>query len=233
MSWLLSALVLFGGLQAGAATATGTIDGRVTDLDGGRMIGVTVVLSSPALVAPRTVVTDQRGDFQIAGLAAGTYDVALSRPSFKTLRGRISLGASQRRAVRFQMDVGSLAEWVSVRAAGPVPPAVSAADQPGLPEPGTPVRIGGNVREPKKLRHVEPVYPAAALAAGAEGDVIIEAVIARDGTVDRARVVQGVPLLDDAALDAVRRWLYSATMLNGRPIEVVMNVRISFARREP
>ena len=82
MSWLLSALVLFGGLQAG--TATGTIDGRVTDLDGGRMIGVTVVLSSPVLAAPRTVVTYERGEFRIAELAAGTYDVALSRPPFKT-----------------------------------------------------------------------------------------------------------------------------------------------------
>jgi protein TonB len=94
------------------------------------------------------------------------------------------------------------------------------------------VRIGGNVREPKKLRHVAPIYPAAALAAGAEGDVIIEAVITRDGTVDRARIVQGVPLLDDAALDAVRQWLFSSTMLNDRPIEVLMNVRISFARQE-
>ena len=80
------------------------------------------------------------------------------------------------------------------------------------------------------VQRVDPIYPAAAIAAGAEGTVIIAAVIARDGTVQQARVVQGVPLLDAAALAAVRQWRYTPTLLNAVPVEVTMNVTVSFRR---
>jgi periplasmic protein TonB len=58
--------------------------------------------------------------------------------------------------------------------------------------------------------------------------VIIEATIGSDGRVQNARVLRSIPLLDDAALDAVKQWQYVPTLLNGVPVPVVMTVTVQF-----
>ena len=58
--------------------------------------------------------------------------------------------------------------------------------------------------------------------------MIIEAVIDPAGLVSNARVIRSVPLLDDAALDAVRQWEFLPTELNGQPVPVIMTVTVSF-----
>src|SRR5262249_12551598 len=88
--------------------------------------------------------------------------------------------------------------------------------------------VGGEIREPKRIKFVDPIYPEIARAASVEGYVTIEARIAKDGSVRDARVISGQPLLNDAALGAVRQWLYSPTQLNGQPVEVMMTVTIVF-----
>ncbi len=103
------------------------------------------------------------------------------------------------------------------------PPVVSAP-----PEPPKPVRIGAGLRQPTKLRGADPAYPAIAQAARVQGIVIIEATIDADGRVVNARVLRSIPLLDQAALDAVRSWEYTPTMLNGVAVPVVMTVTVSF-----
>jgi len=90
------------------------------------------------------------------------------------------------------------------------------------------VRVGGKVRPPTKTKDVAPVYPAAAKSARIAGVVIIEATIGADGKVIDAKVLRSVPMLDQAALDAVRQWEYSPTLLNGAPVPVVMTVTINF-----
>jgi protein TonB len=60
--------------------------------------------------------------------------------------------------------------------------------------------------------------------------VTIEATIGADGKVIDAKVVRSIPLLDQAALDAVRQWEYLPTMLNGLPVPVLMTVKITFTR---
>ena len=225
MFLMFSIALLVGGFQVGQGQAA--IEGRVTDRDGGVMPGVTVAVSSSALQTPATLTTDDRGAFRLAELAAGTYEFTISHPSFRTARGRVSVRAGQRSAVSFQMDLGAREEIVNVRLADGVGPPVTA--QPT----GGPIRVGGAIQEPRKVHHVSPLYPAAAAAAAADGVVIIEAIIGRDGRVERARVVQGVPLLNTAALDAVRQWQYTPTMLNGVPVEVSMIVSIAFARYRP
>lgn len=91
-----------------------------------------------------------------------------------------------------------------------------------------PLRIGGEIAEPRKIRDVRPVYPADARAAGVSGLVILEAVVGRDGRVQDARVLRSVPMLDDAALEAVRQWEYTPTLLNGVPVEVIMTLTVNF-----
>jgi TonB family protein len=92
-----------------------------------------------------------------------------------------------------------------------------------------PVRVGGDIKEPRRITSVAPVYPAIAQQAGVQGIVIIEAVIGTDGGVQSARVLRPVPLLDQAALDAVTQWRYTPTLLNGQPVPVIMTVTVTFS----
>lgn len=96
------------------------------------------------------------------------------------------------------------------------------------PAPQVPLPVGGNIRPPTKVLDVSPAYPAIAQAARVQGIVIIEATIGVDGVVQAARVLRSIPLLDEAALAAVRQWRYSPTLLNGAPVPVVMTVTVNF-----
>jgi len=101
-------------------------------------------------------------------------------------------------------------------------------EAPPPPPPPAPVRVGGNIRAPQKTRNVAPVYPQIAQSARVQGVVIIEATIGHSGKVQDARVLRSIPLLDQAALDAVRQWEYSPTLLNGVPVPVIMTVTVNF-----
>ena len=92
------------------------------------------------------------------------------------------------------------------------------------------VRVGGKISAPIKIKDVKPVYPAMAQSAHVAGAVIIEATIGADGKVIDAKVLRSIPLLDQAALDAVRQWVYTPTLLNGVPVPVVVTVTINFTR---
>lgn len=92
-----------------------------------------------------------------------------------------------------------------------------------------PVRVGGNIRPPARIAFVEPAYPAVARSAGVQGVVIIELVIGTDGAISNARVLRSIPLLDQAALDAVRQWRYEPTLLNGAPVPVIMTATVNFS----
>jgi len=89
-------------------------------------------------------------------------------------------------------------------------------------------RRPGSTEPPTKLRHVEPEYPKIAVSARVQGVVIIEATIDTNGRVTDAVVLRSIPLLDNAALAAVRQWEYSPTLLDGIPVPVIMIVTVSF-----
>lgn len=90
------------------------------------------------------------------------------------------------------------------------------------------VRVGGAIKPPLKVYDVAPVYPAEAQAAGVQGTVILDITIGHDGSVIEAVVVRSVPLLDEAARDAVGWWLFEPTVLNGELVEVEMYVTVRF-----
>ena len=114
---------------------------------------------------------------------------------------------------------------------GPVPSDVIAPPRVVEAEPRNPVRVGGDIRPPQKIHHVSPEYPAIARSARVSGIVILEALIAEDGSVREVRVLRSVPLLDAAAVDAVRGWRFTPTLLNGTPVPVLMTVTVSFDLR--
>jgi TonB family protein len=94
---------------------------------------------------------------------------------------------------------------------------------------GAPIRVGGDVEPPIKTRDVPPVYPPEAQAARVEGVVVIEATVGLDGRVTGARVIRSVPQLDQAALEAVRQWEFAPTVLDGKPVSVVLSVTVNFS----
>lgn len=101
----------------------------------------------------------------------------------------------------------------------------AAASAGGEPEP---VHVGAGIVEPRKLRSVPPVYPELARQARVQGTVVLECTISPEGRVTDVRVLRGVPLLDEAARDAVRQWVYTPTLLDGRPVPVIMTVTVNF-----
>lgn len=96
-----------------------------------------------------------------------------------------------------------------------------------------PVRVGGAIMQPTKTRHISPEYPAIAKSARVQGVVILEAVIGTDGRVAETRILRSIPLLDQAAHDAVRQWEYTPTLLNGQPVPVIMTVTVQFTLPDP
>ncbi len=100
------------------------------------------------------------------------------------------------------------------------------------PAPVKAVRVGGNIRQPRKVVDVAPVYPELAMKAGVEGIVIIEATLEANGRVANATVLRGKPLLDEAALEAVRKWVYTPTLVNGIPTPVIMTVTVNFQLKQ-
>ena len=86
------------------------------------------------------------------------------------------------------------------------------------------------VQPPRKTRWVTPIYPPDAAAAGIKGVVILEVTIDRDGTVHEAKVLRSIPLLDQAALDAVKEWEFSPGLVNGVPIPFTLAVVVPFGQ---
>lgn len=91
-----------------------------------------------------------------------------------------------------------------------------------------PIPAGGQIRKPQAVSRVLPQYPDAARRMRAQGDVVVEIVIEKSGSVSEAKAISGPPLLRQAAVDAVRRWKYDPTMLDGQPIAVQMTVTVQF-----
>jgi TonB family protein len=97
-----------------------------------------------------------------------------------------------------------------------------------LAPPGAPVRVGGTIRQPVKTVDVAAISPERALRAGIQGMVILEITVDAEGGVKNPRILRSIPLLDEAALDAVRQWRYEPTLLNGQPVAVIMTVTVPF-----
>lgn len=110
----------------------------------------------------------------------------------------------------------------------PIGPVISVPPPPEPAKPAGPVKIADLPVPPRKIVDVRPVYPDHARAARIEGLVVMEAVLDPGGHVTQLRVVRSVPMLDQAAMDAVRQWRYTPTMYYGKPVSVLMTITIKF-----
>jgi TonB family protein len=93
-----------------------------------------------------------------------------------------------------------------------------------------PVRVEGVIKEPRKIKDVVPEYPEDAARVGLTGMVVLESVIDVEGHVQSAELKSGSPTLAEAAIKAVRRWRYTPTLLDGKPVPVIMTITVNFKR---
>ena len=127
-------------------------------------------------------------------------------------------------AIGVERGIGS-AEIFGRAEVNPLPP-------PPPPAPQTPIHLHSGMKPPRKVTHVDPVYPRVAQMTRVEGTVILEAIIDVTGAVSSVRVLRSIPLLDQAAVDAVRAWKFTPTLLNGVPVPVALTVTVRFALTE-
>ena len=225
-----AALLVCAALPAAALRATQSgplpLAGVVYDQSGAVLPGVDVALQDAQEFKWRAT-TNASGHFEFPPVQPGKYIVEISLPGFKSFRDEFTLTAARDWDRAITLQVGELSETVTVVTARA--PARAQAT-PGGGQPMR-VRVGGNIKAPLKLVNINPVYPDSMRDAGRSGIVPIEALISMDGAVVSARVLGAAvhPDFAKSALDAVRQWQFSPTLLNGVPVGVVMKVTVNFA----
>ncbi len=210
-------------IRAGQTTPA-PLSGSVYDPTGGVLPGVELTLED-ANELKWPAISDASGRFEFPRVPPGRYVLAASLPGFRALRHEFELRNARDWDRAITLQVGTVQESITVRASR-----MAAPPQASQPQGAGPIRVGGNIRRPRKELDVRPTYPAAMRAAGREGVVPIEAIIGRDGTVASVRVLsaQVHPDFAIAAVDAVRQWRFTPTLLNGVAVEVVMTVSVTF-----
>jgi TonB family protein len=206
--------------QAGPAPLSGT----VYDVTGGVMPGVEVTLVDANEIT-WVATSNASGRFEFPPVLPGKYVLRATHPAFRALRHEFELREPRDWTRAVTLQVGELTETIMIRGTREAAP-----DQQPSRALAEPLRVGGNIRPPRKIKDVRPIYPASMRQAGLTGVVPIEAIIGRDGSVSSVRVLsaQVHPDLAIAAVDAVRRWQFTPTLLNGVAVEVVMTVSVTF-----
>jgi len=120
---------------------------------------------------------------------------------------------------------GSSAPAVAMR----LPDAVGAPQARPQAPPPQQIKVGGAVQLANLIRRVTPVYPEMARKARVQGTVRFSAVVGKGGTIQDLKLIGGPSLLVQAAVDAVRQWVYRPTLLNGEPVEVVTQIEVNFS----
>ena len=227
-----------------------TFSGTVVDQTNGLLPDTTLSLTNAGRQARHEVRTDRNGHFEFVGLPDGDYVLDVRLPGFAPATQSVTMtGRDVDRTI--QLQLGSLQETISIitDGRGRTP---SAARPPETPEKtqqrrqtaaeeirqriaercssGGAGAIGGNILQPTKIFDVRPKYPERSKDAHIGGVVTMETVIGTDGTVREVRVLQSPdPDIERAAVEAVRQWEFSTTMLNCTPVEVQMRVTAMFA----
>ena len=234
------------GVVAGASLAQvvlfATVTGTISDQLGGLLPGVRVTLTNPARQSTYEVRTDRNGQFELVGVQAGDYVLEVSLPGFTTVRGSINVGPGAADTINLRLAIGSIQETITITGSRTSPTVNDAAPRgPGIANgggPGTapacnaPVAggIGGNLRQPVKLRDVKPIYPVSAQANGVQGTVVLKAIIGTDGFVRNVDVLRTPDAdLATAATAAVQGWEFRATELNCVPVDTTMTVTLNFS----
>lgn len=197
------------------------LTGTLYDMTGAVLPQVALTLDDSKGVK-RSATTDRTGRFDFGVTDPGRYMLSATLMGFLPISQDMNLQDARNWDRAITMQVGTLQETITV---------VDQRPASAPPQPSVEARIGGNLRAPMKTVDVRPIYPQAMRDAGLEGVVPLGALIGADGSVESVRVLgaQGHPELAKAAVDAVRQWKFTPTMLNRVPVEVYMTVTVRFS----
>lgn len=100
-----------------------------------------------------------------------------------------------------------------------------------VPKVATPqrVRVSQGVSQGLLIRKVQPVYPPLARQARIQGNVVLQAQISKQGTIENLQLISGHPMLAPSAIEAVKQWRYKPYFLNGEPVEVETQITVIFS----
>jgi TonB family protein len=222
----LAALLLLpvAALRVAAKNASGNISGTIHDPSGAVIPDASVTLISRDQKIKIVGNSGADGAFKFAAIPPGGYRLEIASPGFAiTKSADLDLAPSGNVHQDFTMDLGEVLQEVVVHGHKP-------AENPATPRP-TPrrIRVGGNVQAAKLISQAKPEYPEALQKRGIEGSVILRAVIGTSGQIlSLSPFSDPDPALTKAAMDAVRQWRYTPTLLNGEPVEVVTTITVGF-----
>jgi hypothetical protein len=233
---------------AQAQPAGGAIEGVLYDQFGGLLPGAAVRLTQISTGSSQSAVTDRGGAFVFRGLASGDYELTTELPGFITVKNVVRAEQGQTTRRHISLPIGTLQETIhatcssSTRVPSPTAPTGSASPGPAQGKPVTSHRgadpkfpgtftggIGGQIKVPTKVAHVNPICPTNAVPQSTvvrlAGRVGIDGLLTdlRDVSTDAEAAYVA------SALEAVRQWAFTPTLLNGAPIEANINITISYS----
>jgi TonB family protein len=212
--------------------------GSVLDSTGRAVPGTRVMLMNTRTSAKYEVTSDGSGHFEFVGLPSSEYALEARMPGFLVLKDSVAIAGNLDR--NLELQIGELEETITVTN-GPKPSPLSAEDLRALQQRAENIRaaklgscqvsdsLGGRIVQPVMLFNVRPQYPELLKATKVGGIVKMDAVIGVDGIIRDVRTISSPdPDLEQAAVEAVRQWQYSVTLLNCEPVEVHMTVTANF-----
>jgi len=230
--------------------------GTISDPSGLPIANATIAVNNHKTNQIQMTTSDRAGKYSFVGLPAGEYELRVMKQGFAELRAKIMADGpgSEESAQDFTLQVGSLNEEVNVIAEGGTKEGIKQGVQGGAASGASGgvkdgvsggatggvasgvsgktirIKIGGEVQSAKVVERVQPVYPDKARTAGIDGTVILHAVIGMDGKPLSLKVMNNQidPDLARAAVEAVSKWRYQTTLLNGEPIEVDTTIKVNF-----
>ena len=213
-------------LRAPAQVNTAKLTGTVMDASGAVIPNANVLLVSKTSRNKEVTRSNAAGDYMFNGVPAGEYTLEIRKGGFELSKTNVVVEPSRITRQDVKLNLGSVNESMEITATRPVA-AAKAAEGNGTPKR---IRVGGMVQATKIVKMVRPVYPDGAKVAGIEGDVVLEAVIGKEGKLLNLRSISTTapPELVTAATDAVSKWEYQPTLLNGEPVEIVTTIHIGF-----
>jgi beta-lactamase regulating signal transducer with metallopeptidase domain len=233
LAMLFAFAVAVGGFTVAAQTFA-SYGGSVIDQTGNIVTGVTLTMTHKKTGQKYQVKSSDTGSFEFVGLTAGEYELETFSPGFRNPKTPLTIGSKNIQS-DIRLEVGMLEETISVvdngeprvEGAGPTargyrwPPEKTACETKPT---------GGYIAQPTKLVDARPIYPRSGGVPRPGNVVVLDARIGTDGSVVDARGIEPAvdPDLVAAAIDAVRLWKYTPTLLNCIPIEVQMKVTVRF-----
>jgi TonB family protein len=215
-------------VKTNAQQGSSRIAGSVLDISGAVVPGAEVRAISANGSRRDIARSAMDGTYSFDGLPEGTYSLEVRMPGFAVLtKSGVAIKGGEAAQLNLTLSMGRIAENVEIVGKGsPAPPVVNQT-RAAAPQR---IRVGGNVQAAKIAFMPKPEYPAYLQAQGVEGTVLLEGVISTDGSLLSLRSLNSLVHADlvKAATDAVQRWRYQPTQLNGKPVEIITTITVNY-----